>query len=474
MPYRLMTLWVVIVGLLGVIALGLLVALGKNPRRVAANATGWKRKLLIAGLAMLGLSEAGYAQEVTTPASTAQVSESAEALSALQDSEEWQRFDAGWRQAEAASGLSYFETEAEQQACLEGINFPALQDDVAMLVSLGSLTEAEGALLAAGLEEMASHIAQAIPGEVPWVVTDPGSPPPEFWRRVENTLPLLESVAIQDVVDPAVIEAVLAMIDREWARLETVDEHDIQVETELRFRADDDMVWEDVFSEIAQARERFLDSALLLARRYGDEDIPLAETRQWQHLIPIWREAAEIDSGARGRYPFTEAEKCALQSHILQAMREVDTLRRLGHLSASEHSFLREELARLDGAICRFRPVELQGATCYMGGDMTTHPMARWLRCESRVELIESILAQGALQPEVAQVMTQSFVHDLNSVLADDAVARFSQYLRRLPEYAELSDEELHELVATRRAELLDAAAHLQARLEAIRDQAAE
>ncbi len=56
MPYRLVPFWGVIVGLLGVIAIGVLVATRKDWRRVTAEATGWRRKLLVAGLAMLGIT----------------------------------------------------------------------------------------------------------------------------------------------------------------------------------------------------------------------------------------------------------------------------------------------------------------------------------------------------------------------------------------------------------------------------------
>ncbi len=56
MPYRLIPFWTVLIGLLGVIILGVLIATRRDWRRTVAASTGWKRKLLVAGLAMLAIS----------------------------------------------------------------------------------------------------------------------------------------------------------------------------------------------------------------------------------------------------------------------------------------------------------------------------------------------------------------------------------------------------------------------------------
>ncbi len=471
MPYRLVTLWVVIVGLLGVIALGLLVALGKNPRRVAANATGWKRKLLIAGLALLGLGGVADAQDATdTPTSAAQVSEPAEAVSALQDSEEWQRFDAGWRQAEAASGLSYFETEAEQQACLEEINVPALQADLVMLVNLDLLTENEGQFLTAALAEL-EHEIRLIQAE-DWSRYRNDSPEPMAspWARAEEMFPLLETIAAQEAIDPAVVEKMLASIDDELDVM--LDDWGLSYEVETRVQESSESA-QAVEAHLRQVAEQFSDVADALATR-GVDAAELEATPQWQRIVAAWQAAGEILADSENGAPFTTREKGNLMAALSRAQGDAGRLVEAGHLTAGEAGLLADGTARLRDRIGELRASDVFIGTCYIRVSLVYAPAAVWQRWENMDALLEDVLAQETLSPTVAARLLQSVQDDLPQGDGRGTLHMARWLIDNDDRYADLTEAEMMVVIDARKEELLAVVEQLQARLEAMQDQAAE
>ena len=141
----------------------------------------------------------------------------------------------------------------------------------------------------------------------------------------------------------------------------------------------------------------------------------LAEAREWQTVVGIWREAEEIASGRRGLYPFDEAGQKKILTRLEGAVRNVQYLHEAGLLSAAEAGLLQKDLALLREGVQAKRPTEMRMATCYR--PMRVIPAKASLgRLSERLPLLERLAEAEALRPQVLARVLTSVARDLETV----------------------------------------------------------
>jgi hypothetical protein len=133
----------------------------------------------------------------------------------------------------------------------------------------------------------------------------------------------------------------------------------------------------------------------------------LEESSAWKDCLATWREAAEVQSGARGDYPFDAEGQKALVARLEQSRAAVRALQGEGLLTLAEADLLSLDVDTLLSGVQSKRPTELMNATCYQ--PRVYQPRQESLASlERRALSLEALAAQEVLRPEVVrQVLTQ-------------------------------------------------------------------
>ena len=226
MPQRITGVLTVVLGLAGVLALGVLIVLRIDARRAAATGPKWKRRLIAAGLALLAVTGVSalaepppmakcYDMGLVRPASQRTASE-------LGKHPAWQRLCQTWAQAQdvASGGMGRYPFDrAGQKKLLEALAVG--ETDVVALLAAGVVSQAEANLLTADLKVLAQRVREYRPTEMRMATCYKPVSIMEVTRErvkgVRGRLELLEKLAEQKTIQPAVVYKVLAGVERQLA-----------------------------------------------------------------------------------------------------------------------------------------------------------------------------------------------------------------------------------------------------------------
>ncbi|MHC5057426.1 MAG: hypothetical protein ACYTKD_22355 [Planctomycetota bacterium] len=253
---------------------------------------------------------------------------------------------------------------------------------------------------------------------------------PEFPGLSDLTkrLPAIERLAAAEKAAPDP--------DRRRALLDAINE-DLR-SRRPRTMSDEDLrgLWERNFRE-PDVRHRKL--IRLKADLIASSGVALEATDCWQRMVDVWREAAEIGSGRRGRFPVDASGKARLLGRLREAADDLLVLRLAGLLDCYEAELLNGELLKLADEVRHVGVVDLKGTMCYMtlGPDVLGRS-ATALR--KRLDTLMTIAGRRVLRPVV-------FARALDGVACDiDLLANADLWHDREKEKA------LHELARRARA----------------------
>ncbi len=486
MPYRLVTFWAVIVGLVGMVVVGVLIATRRDWRRSVEHSTGWRRRLLVAGLAMLGgsgllaLPGCEDAQEPVIeqpaplpPDEEPAVAESPVAEPALAETPEWQRIDLAWRDGYATlerKSIATEEAKEELQASLGDA-----RRDVASLVASDLLSEAEGALLAEGLRECREQVSVWVPAN--FYRDNPDAPTcyimapariAPVWERVEQVTPLLATLAEDDSVRPEVVEKVLQSLadelaeaeDGTWQRQGWID-HVMADQSCTQAEAED--IVDEKLDELLTA---VVELQMLHERHLEAAAADITDTAEWQRVITTWwaAHAAVIDGNIE-----TAEEKRELTEAINVAQTDLYALVAAGHLTEAERGLLAAGLEDWAVQVGDRVPMEMTRMCYGMGRGYYEQPA--WQRAERVLPLLQSVADQDAVQAATLERILQSVEDELTESVSE---GEWELWLQATMSRESASRLQAQETVERKYDELLTAVAELQVRLEAAQEDAGE
>jgi hypothetical protein len=142
----------------------------------------------------------------------------------------------------------------------------------------------------------------------------------------------------------------------------------------------------------------------------------LPEAPQWQRLMATWKEAEEVGSGRRGRYPFDAEGKKTLLAALAGRGKDVDALAAGGLLAPVEAGLLKNELGRLTEGVKRMRPVEMRMATCYKPMPPATWPYYSLRRLKARVDLLARLAEAETIHPLAVRKVLATVEADIRNV----------------------------------------------------------
>ncbi|MBI5724053.1 MAG: hypothetical protein HZA50_08860 [Planctomycetes bacterium] len=234
MPYRMIGFWL---GLIGAVVVVVLIVLGVNLRRSAATGPAWKRRLIVAGLAVLSmLGGYGGAAENAGPASTPATQNAPKELT---DTAEWKQILEAYQEYGKLLKAGEF-TQAQRKKVI-GLQIKA-EFATEQLVQTSLLSNAEKDILKSGLNGLRNQLSRKCR------LTDPG--PSEFvpvetcykMSRIPSAeekllnkrhynlvqcLPMLEKFAATEKIRSTTLELVvktlIADIEVDIAALENLD-----------------------------------------------------------------------------------------------------------------------------------------------------------------------------------------------------------------------------------------------------------
>ncbi|HNW93722.1 MAG TPA: hypothetical protein PKM88_12500, partial [bacterium] len=156
-------------------------------------------------------------------------------------------------------------------------------------------------------------------------------------------------------------------------------------------------------------------------------ELVLTGNQHWRDLQAVFAEAKAIIAGSRGSYPFTQSEKAALVDRLRALPEALDRLAAEELLPASAAGLLAAETKELLDGVQRFRPTEMQGATCYMPMRPPVPAQVSSRQLVQRVELLEQLAKEHDLPAALISEVRASIDADL-------AVLTNHEQLARLPE----------------------------------------
>ncbi len=218
MPHRTMTLWLGIVGLL---VLAVFIFLGRNLDEAASRGPRWKRRLMAAGLSLLGLL--GYQPALLAGRAGRQGKVMHKGLAENQD---WKQILEIYRDAEKIASGSWYGEPFDAAGKKNVLANLAKAAKIAQhLHSIGLLTKAEAALITTQLQDLSTRVSRfrvKRPGPRPTCYKV--APPRAAYKRsvatLKKQLPLLKRLRSQKVLHPEVLQLVKQRIERDLANAE--------------------------------------------------------------------------------------------------------------------------------------------------------------------------------------------------------------------------------------------------------------
>ena len=371
-----------LLAILGIVLVVVLVLLRRDLVREGRTGPRWKRKLLAAGLVLLGMLG------VTWDWSRSQTPWGGSVLfrtdfdvpiprgQHLERTPHWQHLTAVWHEAEeVGSGRrgSYPFNARGKQRLLDELttvttNLKKLQDAQVLTAPEAGLLEKELVLLTQRVNAMRPTEERDATCYMPVRL----APINDSFDRLADRLPLLCDYADSEDIRPEVlaktldtIEADLAVLDGIRARPAPSEAN--QAKTIETSRDAKDLVRhiKKTLAESTHAVEdgrRFITDVNVWRSADFAAPIPqgrsLQETEPWKHLTTVWQEAEAVGSGLRGDYPFDENGRRRILDELAVVTQNLKKLRNAKLLSAVEYDILAKELLLLTQRVQYHRPIE--------------------------------------------------------------------------------------------------------------------
>jgi len=419
MPHRLVSLWGIVLGVLGLLLVVGLALVGADLVRSARTGPRWRRRLVAAALGLLsalGVSVAagpaaqgsGGAERIRRPAAE----RVADAPGALARTDEWKRLTETWTEAEeVAAGTrgDYPFNKEGKKALLAALDERA--GDVDKLVKAGRLLPEEAGLLKQELDRLRKGVVRKRPTELrnatcyrPMLVL----PARDALHGIQARLPLLEKLAAAPTVHPAALKKVLGVLDADLALLAN-PEHTAKLLPQDREKA----------KAVAGQVGKVLDAVRAkLARSSGPA---LDKTGQWQAIVEAWRFAKPLADSHKS----TIAQRKEAVKKLDGAKKDVASLAGAGLLSAAEAGLLTDEADAIRAEIFRDPPTDSR-VLCYE--TMHVLPARDALRrLQKRLPLLKALAASGTLRPGVCEKVLPTVRADLKALTAPDAVKQLGR-----------------------------------------------
>jgi hypothetical protein len=407
MPYRTLSIFIAIFGTVIVIAL---ILLGRDLRRAARTGPTWKRRLVTAGLVLLGAlgitsgcsdwAGLGGGYAITG----ASFEDPIPPGRSLDETRHWKHLAATWREAEEiGSGKrgNYPFNERGKKRILDDL--ATAKSNLGTLQHAGLLSVSEAGLLEKELDLLTSRVQAMRPTEMrnatcyePMMFT----PAQDSLNRLADRLPLLEKLAQSNTVQPQVVAKVLDTVDKDLVLLG---------KPEMLDRLTDEQ------KAAAQEVTRAAKSHVEKIRNTLNVDFSaLEDQRQWQVVVDAWRAAGPLARSGRS----TTAQREAVDKKLDSAKRVVAGLAEAGMLSDAESQLLIFEADRLREQIYREPPIDSKVA-CY---DMAVLLPARQslYRLNRRLPLLKRLAAEGKLHPAALQKVIDSIKADIDTLSTEE------------------------------------------------------
>lgn len=400
MPQRITSVLTIVLGLAGLLAVGVLIAMRIDARRAAATGPKWKRRLVAAGLALLAITGASPAGGKDVGAASQRTCYKPAPMSRpaavnLADKPEWQRLCQTWAQAQdvASDALGpYPFNEGGQKQLLDDL--AAGEKDVAALLTAGALSRAEADLLTADLKALAQRVREYRPAEMKMATCYKPVSIMEVTRErvkgVQGRLELLEKLAEQETLQPAVVYKVLAGVERQLAVagpevLKAIGEAGN-------------------FEQTRQAAQ--VKMATIRAKIAGAFTAP-EQTPQWATITAAWKFVAPLAQSHKS----TQAQRTAADAKFSAAKDAAIWLGAAGLLATSEVELLLKEAGRLTREVYLDPPTDTE-VLCYQM--MALVPARESLaRVTQRVPLLANLAGSDKVHKGVLEKVVPSLEADL-------------------------------------------------------------
>lgn len=435
MPYRNMTLWVVLAGIAGLVLLATLALMGRNVHHLARRGPRWMRLLLIAALALLGLGSAGcddapsdsdssLGNDVVscyepTHIPTTMVSLQAKVLSpdvTPAQQAQWDKAVALWKRAQdisARAAFSYPLSEKEQADLLADLkqaraDIAALHEARRIAKPTADLLDAELASLTQDVQAFRPEPSPKAPMATCYKPISTPTPAAKSLDQLKTRLSMLEALAETGQVTPAVVAQVAGIIGQ-----------DIDVLDNPTYRG------EQLDSAKQKEAEQLAGRADALLRKLNAPVepapiTPLTSLSQWQQIAKLrTRAQTYADSGS------TEAQRKQFDKDLAEAKQNLQWLGQKGYLSHASAGLITNQLDDLKTAVYSTPPIDSK-VMCYRMA--TALPAEASLdRLTQQVPQLQAMLERDIIRPEVVEALLPRLREDVRTLTDNKQFIMFGQ-----------------------------------------------
>jgi hypothetical protein len=430
MPHRLIGLWVIVLGVVGLALAGVLVLWGKDLHAAARSGPAWKRKLLVATISLL--SAAGVYSGASAAGAAGAPAPAATQPQPIQQTPQWQKLSATWQAADdAASGRKgpYPFDRKDKENLLAALIQAGL--DVEAFVAAGRLEAVEGELLKRELARLRAGVDAMRPTEMrnatcygPTMV----APVHDAVLRLADRTPLLEKLAAAGTIHPAAVDRTLTAIE---ADLTTVTK---SAEAWRKMVVPGNKTGEQAakaaLAAVLRVRARLAAaSAPASAPAAGATAAPAPaggaaaaaaapDGPRWQTIVDAWRFAKPLADSHKS----TTAQRKVAADKLAAATKAAAELAAAGEIAPAESALLAAEAQSLQADILRDPPTD-SAVKCY---DMFILPPAQRSveRLQKRLPLLKALVAAGKVAPAVAERVLPTIRADLATLSDAKELAR--------------------------------------------------
>ena len=389
MPHRLVSAWAALLGIAGILVVAVLLLLGKDLSRASVTGPRWKRRLVAAAMAMLGLLGAAEAGEPASAPASRPASSAPAAPTPLRESKDWKEISYAWLRngAHASVEVTRRGGGSERRDALL-----SLLPRVERLRRSGALTPAEADAVKMELTVLADAVYLPPPEEPEGSMTEEQGR--EYWRernrafdvnltpacesvpRAKRRIASLEALAQSSTVRREVYLHLLATVAPEAVLLRKN--------------------WGTKPGQEKSEGDRLADQLDALLTRIRDRTPPTGDASdvrarsEWKEIEATWWLGKRVQ-------PISEADKKVVTARIARVPALADHLKTAGLLNRNEAALLKIEPDRLEGEV-GFLPTFESVAMCYL-------PSLPWIsrdtltRLQTRLELLAALQKTGRIRP---------------------------------------------------------------------------
>jgi hypothetical protein len=412
--------WLWVMGLAGVLIVAGLAMLGVNLASSARTGPRWKRKLVAAGLILLGMGVGsgvhGYSEPTIASSDEPMPQRTDMTMSPSATAEQnvmWTQVVTAWQEGREIAGRTriqiqmkrkrtYRQTKAEEDALLAAL--VSARKNVQTLTDQKMLSKRGAKLLTDDLNQFTRSVPSYRPErEEGWISSCylqrilPTRQAVSL-TRLNGRLVTIEKLVASGTLKPGPAAQVAAIIRRDAIVLREPI-YQARMELELHQRA--------------RARELVTRADALLAKLPAPPKSPsmLERSAQWKQVQAVRTLAQRYAKNGS-----TQAQRTAFDKLFEQANAATEILSNKGMVSLSAAELFRDELTQCKRSVYADPPKDFSG-TCYLMA--ISHPAAESMkRLTRRLDLLDSMLRNDRLRPETIRALLPSLERDL-AVLSD-------------------------------------------------------